>query len=106
MSLLHELDRIVEKLCSRCNTFGKTKPEGVKSFVIAFREIHKMRMTRSDSSDYILSYDEFTIEEKGKFLGDRGITTVDLLPEQIEKLFDEVIMGRMSHLESDIKGLS
>lgn len=106
MSLLHELDRIVEKLCSRCNTFGKTKPEGVKSFVTAFREIHKMRMTRSETSEYIPSYENFNFEEKSKFLSYRGIMTVDLLPEQIEKLFEEVIMGRMSHLDSDVKGLS
>lgn len=106
MALLHELDRIVEKLCSRCNTFGKTKPEGVKSFVTAFREIHKMRMTGSEISEYIPSYEKFTIEEKCAFLADRGIMTVSLTTEQVEKLFEEVIMGRMSHLESDVKGLS
>lgn len=108
MSLLHRLDRIVVKLCERCDVFEKKRPDGLKTFVQAYREIHKMRLSKVMSSTYIPSYDEFSLEEKIKFLTDRGIWPGGKKKDEdeINTLFDLTIKRRMSRLERDIRGLS
>jgi len=106
IALLHKLDGIVEKLCLRCKTLKKT--DNIKSFVVGFREIHKMRLGRS--SDYIPSYDNFDLRAKLSFLRERGIISSDekntLSESEINKIFISVISTRMKRIEMDIKGLS
>jgi RNA-directed DNA polymerase len=68
MALLHRLDRIVGKLCERCHTFSKQKPKTVKSFVTAFREIHKIKHGIVPS--YIPNYDDWNVKKKIKYLNE------------------------------------
>lgn len=108
LSLLHRLDRIVTKLCKRCESLERAKPGEVKSFVMAFRKIHEMRMKEEKKSDYIPSYDDFDLRSKRVFLYNRGLLDEDktYTTEEISNIFLKTVIERMKRLELDIKGLS
>lgn len=109
MTLLHRLDRIVEKLCKRCHTFAKRKPKAIKSFVVAFREIHKLNKMQTDmDSSYIPSYDNWNNRQKIEFLNNRGQLIKDKPYTRIEidRLFKINIRKRLLELEKDLQNMS
>ena len=108
ISLLYQLDRIVESLCDRCQTFGNKKPKKIKSFVKAYREIHSLRIKGTGESEYIRSYDTYSLEEKVEFLELRGVIREKgkMTDSEIELKLNKFLSRRLSSLEMDIKGLS
>ncbi len=106
ITLLHRLDRIVEKLCSRCHTFLKRKPKAIKSFITSFREIHKLQ--QGVDSHYIPSYDDWDIRQKIEFLNNRGllIETRKYTKVDIDRLFKITLHKRLLSLERDLRDMS
>ena len=106
MTLLHRLDRIVEKLCRRCHTFSKRKPRAIKSFVTAFREIHKLQ--RDLDSSYIPSYDGWNVRQKIEFLNNRGLLLEGkkYTGAEIDRLFKITLRKRLLNLERDLRDMS
>jgi hypothetical protein len=102
MALLHRLDRIVKKLCERCHTFSKRRPKKIKSFVIAFREIHKMRSDIIPS--YIPDYDNWSIKKKREYLRGRGQIVKGKRYAKAE--IDRLMYRRLRYLERDVKNIS
>ena len=106
ITLLHRLDRIVEKLCRRCHTFLKRKPKAIKSFITSFREIHKLQ--RDIDSPYIPSYDNWNVRQKFEFLHNRGllIETKTYTKVEIDRLFKITLHKRLLSLERDLRNMS
>ena len=106
IALLHHLDRIVDKLCKRCHTFSKRKPEEIKTFVIAFREIHKSQSGMNSS--YIPSYDNWTNRQKTIFLLERGhlLEGKKYKVAEINRLFKIAVHKKVRNLERDLKHMS
>ncbi len=102
MALLHRLDRIVKKLCQQCHTFSKRRPKKIKSFVIAFREIHKMRPDIIPS--YIPDYDNWSIKKKIEFLRERG--QLVKRKSYTEADVNRLMYRRLRYLEKDVKNIS
>jgi len=109
IALLYRLDCIVDKLCKRCHTFAKRKPRKIKSFLVAFREIHKLStLPPGMESSYIPSYDHWNTRQQHDFLAKRGI----LLKEKhytkvdINRLFEITVRKRMLSLERDLQHIS
>ena len=101
IALLHRLDRIVEKLCKKCRTLLKKKPKKIKSFVVAFREVHKLR--QGVETSYIPSYDEWKTQDKVVFLRERGLSTKK---SDVDRLFKVTLRKRLLNLERDVKNIS
>ena len=106
LALLHRLDRIMHRLCNRCKTLGGRLPTELKSFPVAYREIHRLR--RGATTSYIPKYDEYEVDEKEEFLLDRGLLTGGKRhpKEEIRDKFARLIARRMKRLEMDLKRLS
>jgi retron-type reverse transcriptase len=101
MALLHRLDRVVKKLCERCQTLSRRDIGAIKSFVVAFREIHK------HDSPYIPSYSNWSIKQKRKFLSERGLLKGKKRnEEEINILFKITIHKRLLDQERDLKNMS
>lgn len=106
ITLLHRLDRIVEKLCRRCHTFSKRKPKAIKSFITSFREIHKLQ--QDIDSPYIPSYDKWNVRQKIEFLRNRGLLleTKTYTKVEIDRLFKITLHKRLLSLERDLRNMS
>ena len=106
IAMLHRLDRIVTKLCERCSTFSRSRPPKIKSFVIAFREIHKLQPGMKSS--YIPSYDDWEHKRKREFLRIRGqiVKYGRYTEDEIDRLFKIAKHKRLLNLERDLKNMS
>ena len=102
MALLHRSDRIVTKLCTRCGTFSHRRPKAIKSFVTAFREIHKL--ASGIPTSYIPDYDEWNTSEKTAFFQNRG----QLLKgkKYTEGEIESLMYQRLRYLERDVRDIS
>ncbi len=104
ISLLHHLDKTLSRLCERSVVLRRRSSE-LKSFVRAFREIHKSR--KGVDSGYLLNYDEWDLRRKRKFIKLHGEWPGKkrLNEDEIRSLFEKVIERRMSRLDADLKSL-
>lgn len=106
MSLLHHLDKTLGQLCERSVVLKRRCPGELKSFIHAFREIHAVR--KGATSDYLLSYDDWDLRSQQAFIKRHGEWPGKkrLKEDEINALFEKVIIRRMSRLDVDLKSLS
>lgn len=103
MTLLCDIDRVVERLFKRLPDFDGRPPKGLKKVRRAYFEVKY-----SAQGGYIRNYDKVdSRDEKLKFLVERGLIgpLEELTDEQIDSRFENYVRGRLQYMSRDEGGV-